>query len=105
MEKAYVKNTASKKQVKEASRKERDRNINEISDLKVVLGIPEGRRVLWKYLSECGVYKTSFTGNSETFFNEGRRTIGLKIIADIYKSDVDAYALMMKENKEGDYNV
>lgn len=52
-------------------------------DLNAVLNTPEGQRVLFEVVSRCGVFQKSFTGNSETFFREGKRVIGLSVIDDI----------------------
>lgn len=54
---------------------------------------------MWRYLGKCGLYKSSFTGNSTTFFNEGMRNIGLQMLADITEADADSYAKMAKENQ------
>jgi hypothetical protein len=47
---------------------------------KTLLNNPDGKRVLWDILSMCGVFQLSFTGNSRTYFNEGKRQIGLYIM-------------------------
>lgn len=39
-----------------------------------------GRMVLWDILEFCGVFRSSFTGNSKTYFNEGQRDVGLYIL-------------------------
>jgi len=73
-------------------------------DLRNVLLSPGGRRFIWKLLEECGVYKISFTGNSHTFFNEGKRQIGLRLIEDIFNAAPNAYTEMRMEaasRKEG----
>jgi len=44
------------------------------------LATPHGQRVLEDLLRECGVFEPSMTGNSQTFYNEGMRAIGLKIL-------------------------
>ena len=43
-------------------------------DMRWLMGDPRGRRLMWSWLADAGVYRTSFTGNSETFFREGQRT-------------------------------
>lgn len=78
----------------ELSRRKRDR---EDGDLRKILSIPEGRRLIWKILSETGIYRSSFTGNSETFYNEGRRRIGLFILEEIMKVKPEAYTQMQQE--------
>jgi len=68
-------------------------------DLKHILSTHQGRRYLHDLLDFCGLYRTSMTGSSETFFREGIRSAGLKILADIAEVDSEAYLLMMKETK------
>jgi hypothetical protein len=46
----------------------------------VFLGRPEGKRVLSILLNESGVFESSFTGNSRTFYNEGKRDMGLLLL-------------------------
>ena len=82
---------------KERSEKERRRRDREVADLKKVLSIPEGRRFIWKLMSESGVFRTSFTGNSSTFFNEGRRDIGLLILNEVMASKPEAFTQMQRE--------
>lgn len=105
MEKALVGNAADPKQVKAAARKERIIENEELRDIRFILKSKEGRRFLWRYLSKCGIFKQSFTGNSETFFNEGKRAIGLMLLTEITEASPDAYVLMMKESEKGDYSV
>lgn len=66
-------------------------------DLKNICKDKRVRDYLWALISRCGVYKTSFTGNSETFMKEGRRQIGLEVIADLFKADDNIYSLMRLE--------
>lgn len=87
-----LKNKESKKEFN----RRRDR---EITDLKVVLKIPEGRRTVYKILCECGVFKASFTQNSNTTaFNEGRRDIGLSLLAELDLAEPNVYSQMLKEH-------
>ncbi len=46
----------------------------------VFLGSAAGRLVLNDVLARCRVFSTTFTGNSQTFFLEGGRAIGLQIL-------------------------
>lgn len=79
-------------QEREKKKRERD-----LSDLKKVLAMPEGRRLLWRLLSEAGVFRTTFTGNSQTFLNEGRRQIGLLILSEIMQAKPEAFTQMQRE--------
>lgn len=72
----------------------------ELDDLFTVLSSAQGRRVIWRYLEFCGVFKTSFTGNSETFYREGQRNVGLKLLAEVNECDSSAYTKMLEESKK-----
>lgn len=43
---------------------------------KSMLNSPDGKRVLWDILSFCGVFQNAMTGNSRTYFNLGRQSVG-----------------------------
>ena len=94
-----VKNAADRQQVKKAERNDRFKLRDEDADAKWVLSDPRGRRFVWRYLALCGVYKSSFTGSSETFFNEGKRVIGLQLMEDVQRSGADTFVTMMQENR------
>lgn len=86
------------KKVKESEEEQKRRRRRELNDLIKVLDIPEGRRVLWRLLSEAGVYRSSFTENSNrTAFNEGRRDIGLLLLKDVNLAKPNAFAQMQRE--------
>lgn len=87
-------------QVKYSAWKERDTKKRQAEDMRSVLGTIQGRRLIWRYLKECRIFEVSFTGNSTTFFNEGMRNIGLKILSDINEADPGAYNKMLSESKE-----
>jgi hypothetical protein len=67
------------------------------SDLRKVLNLPEGRRVLWRLLSEAGVFRSSFTGDNQTFFNEGKRSLGLLFMAEILAAQSESLTVMQRE--------
>lgn len=100
MKQAFVGNASDPNQVKSAKTKEESKRDQELNDMAHVLGSVQGRRFLWRLLSVCHVFKTSFTGNSTTFFNEGKRDIGLRILGDINEASPDGYLEMMKESKK-----
>lgn len=72
----------------------------EVADLRWLLDQPQGRRFMWRLLSTCGVYRTSFTGNSETFLREGRRQVGLEFMADIHEHCPERYVEMLRERSK-----
>lgn len=71
----------------------------EVNDLKNVMSDKSGRRFVWSLLEKTGLYRSSMTGNSQTFFLEGQRNIGLMLIAQINEHCLDEYALMLAENR------
>jgi hypothetical protein len=74
---------------------------NEQDDFKWLMSSKRGRRIVWRLLERTGVYRSSFTGNSETFFREGQRNVGLMLMAQINEFSPDQYALMLKEQQDG----
>lgn len=42
----------------------------------------QGRLVVWDILEQCGVYRSTFTGNAHGTFLEGQRQIGLWMLAE-----------------------
>jgi hypothetical protein len=67
-------------------------------DLTEILKLPAGRRVLWSYLSFCGIHREVFSTNAlQMAFNDGRRTVGLKIEDDIITTNAQAYLAMLTE--------
>ena len=94
-------NVATDESVKEATKKETMIKNREKEDVVHVLSSRHGRRFVWKYLSICGVFKLSADNSgSWTYFNEGQRNIGLKLLNDINETDPANYILMMKEHNE-----
>ena len=76
-------------------KKKRDK---EISDLRKVLGMVEGRRLIWKLMSEAGVFRSSFDQSDMSMaFNEGRRDMGLMLMDDILKVAPQSFSQMQKE--------
>lgn len=71
----------------------------EKEDFKWLMGSKRGRRITWRLLERTGVYRSSFTGNSETFFREGQRNVGLMLMAQIHEVCPDQYAVMLKEQQ------
>lgn len=95
-----VMNAASAKQVERARLKESFNDRQFMLDLRSVLDLSAGRRILWWLLDAAGVYRSSFTGNSTTFFNEGRRDLGLLLLGRITECNPEALILMMQESKK-----
>jgi hypothetical protein len=72
----------------------------EKADFAWLMSDKRGRRFMWRMLEVTGVYRSSFTGNSETFFREGARNVGLKLMADIHDYAPESYLLMLDEQRK-----
>ena len=93
--------TGDQKQVKKAKKKQKLQNQIEREELKALLKDPTFRRFLWRFMERCGIYHTTFTGESlSSAFEEGKRQIGLWTVTEIFSADVRAYGLMMAENQK-----
>ena len=97
-----LKNAADPSQVAKAKETEKQRQIREDNDLLFILSDPRGRRFIWRLLGFCGVFNSSFTGNSTTFFNEGTRSVGLWATAEVVRLKPEAYVEMMVESNNED---
>lgn len=95
-------NAADENEIKGARDREKRREMRDRDDLKQILDTKAGRRFIWRKLQECGFFRSSFTGNSETFFREGMRNMGLKLMAEVNEACPEAYVLMLKESQEDD---
>ncbi len=52
-----------------------------LAAVKDLLAEEKGKRLVWWLLEQAHVFQSSFTGNSHTFFLEGERNMGLKLLA------------------------
>lgn len=73
----------------------------EQNDLRWVMSNKQGRRFIYRLLSEAGVYRLSFnTNNAVMAFNEGGRNIGLNLLNNVMGSCPERYTEMLAEQKE-----
>lgn len=78
-------------------KRQREREVN---DLRAVLQTDQGRRVMWRLLEHCGVFRSTFTGHgARDAFNEGARNVGLFVMGELIAADPDALTAMMQESK------
>lgn len=71
----------------------------ELEDIRWLMGHKQGRRFAMRLLDKAGVYRTSFTGNSETFFREGMRNVGLFVLSEVMEVAPENFAKMLEEQK------
>jgi hypothetical protein len=95
-------NAADERQVKFHDRKQRSRRDREINDLKAVLQMEPGRRVLWRILEHCSVFASVWDPSSRIHHNAGRQDVGHFVMAEIVAADDEAIYRMMREAKARD---
>lgn len=69
----------------------------EQDDIRELLDLPAFRRYLRRYLGLTHVFQTTFTGNSETFFREGQRSIGTTMFGEFHLACPERFAELMAE--------
>lgn len=69
--------------------------------LTALLKSEDGRWFLMRLLDATKVNSMCFTGNSKTFYNEGRRDVGLSILADVAKLGIEG--IKLKQQAEMEY--
>jgi len=75
------------------------REANQEAGIRALLSTPIGRQYLFDFLYGCRVFSTVFNEAHATMaFYEGRRCVGLQLLADITKYAPDLNELMMREN-------
>lgn len=68
-------------------------------DMRKVLDLPEGRRLVWHVLSLCGVMSASMRTNPyDTAYREGQRSVGLEFMGDIMENQPEMYDRMRREH-------
>lgn len=87
------------RQVAEDAKRAKVKEQRRINALKMIMASPDGRLWMWQFLTSCGLFRVSFTGNgNRDAFDNGMRNAGMPIFADIQKHCPDDYFKMSKEN-------
>ena len=60
------------------TKQERDEFVNALRE---VMRTRAGRKVVYRMLTICRIFLPCFTKSSETFYNEGRREVGLELLS------------------------
>lgn len=94
-------NAADAEQVAKREKKKRLRELKREAGLKKLMETGDGRAWMWDLLSSCGVFHSSFASDGLVMaFNEGRRDIGLRLVAEINRMVPELYGRMVVENQE-----
>ena len=94
--------TASeRKDIRAAEKAAREREIARGDVMRSICSTPAGREWLWHRLESCAVFQTVYNDlPSRMGLNEGRRQVGLELLADIMYWCPDQFILAMREANE-----
>lgn len=70
-----------------------------VADFRWLMNDPRGRRLMHDWLKDSGLYRKSYTGNSETYYLEGRRSFGLELLGEINTLTPDKFVTMLEEQQ------
>ena len=70
------------------------------ADFAEFMGTSAGRRLMHRWLQDTGIYTKSYTGNSETFYREGRRSVGLDLLAEVNRICPKDFVTMLEEQQK-----
>jgi hypothetical protein len=74
----------------------RDLRRREMDDMAMLMSSVQGRRLAYRILSWCGIYRTSFSSEPLIMArNEGSREIGLRFLAELSEcAPAEVYAML-----------
>lgn len=91
-------NTSAKEKQARIDKEDKYTKARDIGDTQKLLKMPEFRRFCWRKMSEAGIFRTTFNQNAMTMsYSEGRRDIGLGILADLNEADPNAFGQIQRE--------
>jgi hypothetical protein len=73
------------------------REVMRMEGLKSVMITRHGRLWMSDLLAFCGIGKSCYRGNSDTFFLEGQQNVGHRLLADITRHFKKEYMMMLEE--------
>lgn len=72
----------------------------EVEDIKWLMKSHRGRRIVWRFLEQAGVFQMSFNTNAmQMAFNEGSRNSGNRLLTLVNTAAPDLYMTMVTENQ------
>ena|SRR5688572_28359865 len=93
-------NAADPRKVRDAERLEKRREARRLEMFTAVLRTPEGRFVFAELIRDAGIYRSSFNQHGGILnFNEGRRSLGLELLAQLQQLDGDMVDKMEAERR------
>lgn len=86
----------------ETALKKAQRREQELDDIKQVMGSRQGRRLMWRLISNAGVYRSTWSPvHAEMARAEGQREFGVLLIDEIHAACPEQYEVMKREARNG----
>jgi len=73
----------------------------ELNDIRVVTSTPEGRRFIWRVLTEGKIFQSGYVhGDSGygTTYSAGQRSVGVWALSELLEAKPDVFMQMQKEH-------
>lgn len=87
---------------RKAAKADKERLAQENAVISGIMATPGGRAWMHDYLAFCAVFGSTYTGEAlSSAFQEGRRAVGLRLLADVMRACPDMYIQMMREQEDG----
>ena len=93
-------NAADPRQVKAASRRQKDARRQELEDVRAVLASRPGRRFIWRLLERCKVFGSVMATDGVIQYQAGRQDFGHELMALLEESDGEALFTLMREARD-----
>lgn len=76
----YVRNASDRKQLRTAKKASKEEEKLQEADLRKVLSLPEGRRVLWRILKTCHVFESVWHPSALIHYMSGQQDLGHQLM-------------------------
>ena len=87
---------------RKASESEERRRARLTLAVREVLKTDNGKRFLFWLINQTGVFAPCFTGNSSTFYLEGKRSVGLDVYRLLLEADPNAFQELINFRRAGE---
>jgi hypothetical protein len=92
-----VRNASDPQQVKAAGKRAAWARRQELEDVRAVLALPGGRRLIWRLLERCRVFESIAAPTAETtYYNAGQQDVGHFLMAEVAAAQPAALTEMMQ---------
>jgi hypothetical protein len=96
-------NIADPDKVREAGAKSNVARKTELADIRAVMDSAEGRRLVWRLLDHCGVFKSIWEPSAKIHYYAGIQDVGHFIMSEVIVADKNKFLQMQLESfTEGD---